>query len=40
MHDLDVHDMSNQWYYVILTWFDVELQYKTIFNYVICILVT
>ena len=29
MHDLEVHDMSNQWKYVILTWFDRELHHKT-----------
>ena len=38
MDDLEACDMSNQWKYIILTWFDVELHHKT-YNFIICILV-
>ena len=39
MYDLEAHDMSNQWKYVILMWFDMELHDKA-YNYIIYILVT
>ena len=29
MCDFEAHDMSNQWKYIILTWFDMELDHKT-----------